>query len=194
MITALCLAAFLAASVVPQTPSRGVVVAGGGSCTTEQKNVTGADDFTWNWGGSAGFTWIAQKFQAPNTATLCAIDLRGLTKVGTPTHSVTVAIYTHNAGADTPDTAIDTSDAVSSAGVAGGNLSFTAGLSAGVTASTTYWLVGRYLTIDGSNYTTWMEINGSPGLGGNSIMASANGTAWTDQYDNGQLQFILYSN
>lgn len=163
---------------------------GGGGCSTgRNSNMVATSSSILS---DDGNLYMAQKFTASATTTICAAMLR-LSEAGTATGTMTVAIYSDNA--NQPGTLIDESDTVSATSPAGteGDVNFTSGLSASVTSATAYWVVFKHLdspTFDG-NGVRWFY---STTAGSDRSMVSANGSTWSEVSPNNPFKYQLFSN
>lgn len=162
----------------------------GGSCSTgRDSNAVATSSSILS---DDGNLYMAQKFTAGASVTICAATLR-LSEAGTATGNMTVAIYTDNA--NTPGTLIDESDTIAATtpGATEGDVQFTSGLSAAITASTAYWVVFKHLdgvTFDG-NGVRWFY---STTTGTDRSMVSSNGSTWAEVSPNNPFKYQLFSN
>jgi hypothetical protein len=94
--------------------------------------------------GSNGNEYVGTKFVASSTTTICAIEVY-IEKDNSPVGDTNACIYTHDAGEDDPDSAVDCSDSVNAntwpADGSPALFKYETGLSAAITNTTTYWVV-----------------------------------------------------
>ncbi len=136
--------------------------------------------------------WIATKFVASETATICQIEFWMQVNTGSPAQNPTARIYSHDSGNDEPDVIIGTaSDTLDLTGMGTGYQTFV-NVSASIVASTTYWLMieaeGEF---DGSHYasiTYETSINSTHG-----VMRDDDGLGtWAEVSATGQIKFRIY--
>jgi hypothetical protein len=142
----------MAARQVPQ-----VVAAGGCSAAGYSDNpaTSGNQDF----GDASHKLYIAAKFTAGATETICRVDVP-IYKFGSPTFNITAGIYSHDSMNDSPNALIGTQSGTVSATTLGtsdpGTLVQFTGLSASLTSGTVYW-VALWCSAEGddSNQVHW---------------------------------------
>jgi hypothetical protein len=115
------------------------------ACTTLVESAAVGDyDNVQDVGTDASTVWIGTKYVATSTATICKIEIYAEQDDAT-SGNVLACIYSHDAGNDSPDTAIDCSDneSIADMGAAGSPsfFPFDSGLSAAQTDTVTYWVV-----------------------------------------------------
>jgi hypothetical protein len=163
------------------------------ACTTARDAQTSASQGSDPLGNDTSNQYCAQKIVPVATYTACAVDLY-LEAIGSPTGTITVAIFSHDSGNDQPSSQIGTaSDTVDASTIGGAEevVSFS-NLSADVTASSTYWIVAWRSTTDVSNYIAWHRRNG--GASGESMMDDDNGAGtWAAISSNRRFKHQVYS-
>lgn len=120
--------------------------------------------------------YLGTKFTAAASYTLCKAKI-SVSKIGSPTMTIDVRIYTDNAGA--PGTEIGTrSGTVSASTFPGseGEVEFT-GLNVSISSGTTYWLVTHASGI-GSMTDDWLWYHDETFASG-ATQYSADGSAWS---------------
>lgn len=149
---------------------------------TSRISVTGAQfDVLWI-NRDAGTTYSASKIVPAASYTISKVGAP-LFKTGSPTFSMTCAIYTDSSGA--PGTLVGTASTAVVASTVPATLStdvdFT-GISASVTSGTSYWVV-IYKSSGTDNYSvdyvSWPFVNNSSGTT-YKTMSSTAGTSWAD--------------
>ena len=187
----LCFASLAWAGFGYQVVEGPVDVEGGATCSTSTDTYdSGTSTSVFNF-GNAGPRYFAWRHVSGSTHVQCSIDV-ALSKAGTPSGTLTAAVYS-DSGSDTPGSIIGTaSDSVgqASVGETKGTIAFT-GMSASKTSGTTYW---RVLVItsagDGSNYYVIHAANHSVG---ESIMSSTDGTTWGTVSTTRTIEFTDFS-
>lgn len=159
-------------------------VAGAGgaaaSCVTAGQTCGGGADADAN----VNWYYTSTPFTASESSTVCSVDLI-LKKVGTPTGTHKVGIYTNNAGGcsgvDCPGTLVGNwSDNYNNADLTTSYATLNrtkavGGLNAALTATTKYWLV-LYSSLGSFNAAPYPQ--GNLGCGA-TIQQSDNGSTWT---------------
>lgn len=140
-------------------------------------------------GYSASYVYTGFAFVAASSYTMCKIEL-SVIKIGTPSYTVTVSIYTDSA--DHPGTLVGTGSAavnVSTFGTSYGNITFT-GMSASITSGTRYWYVMQATSAPPNDMTNYSRI----GYGvGTQYQASADSAVtWTTYFGSYQGIFTSY--
>jgi hypothetical protein len=113
---------------------------------------------------NSGADWLAQKFTAGSSYTCTKIELP-LFMTGSISGNVYVAIYSHDAGEDDPDTlvgGVSAAVSLSTLPVSGDGtwVSFTLSSGAALTSGSTYWIVVYTDNFgDTSNYVNWERIS-----------------------------------
>jgi hypothetical protein len=131
----------------------GAAAAGGGGYVEEQSFTTAGGSTLL--GQATGYQKAAQSFTADANYTLTKATIRIFRGGGTPTWDVTLYIYSDNTGAPGTVLTNGTSDTVSITGVAndpGTEYSFVFASGVSLVSGTTYHVVARASTVDGSNY------------------------------------------
>lgn len=163
---------------------------GGGGCTTEAFAGGTSFDDAYDW---AFYTWQAQSFTTVGSFTVCKAQAylaqQGTTAAGT----LEALIYTES-GSNTPGTLVGTGSGTVDRTTIPGSQSFIefTGMSASLSAATTYWLILKASAIDanGSNRIFWqVDTTGETGL----IKSSVNGTVWDATGTNRTFTFKLFS-
>ena len=134
-------------------------VPGGGGCATARDTDTGTTNGNQTWASSSPNLYVATRFVAAATTTICRIDM-AIYKLGTPTMNLFAFIYTHDAGNDSPNVLVGSESSALSATTLGttdpGTFPSFTGLSASITASTVYWVCMRAASVgDASNNIIW---------------------------------------
>lgn len=163
--------------------------AGGGACTVQKDQVSGAESDINALAADSGTTYVGGQFTAGSSYTLCAVTLR-LRKVGTPTFTLNAKIYTNNAGS--PGTLVGTGSnnfSISSLTTSDGDASFT-GLSASLTSGTVYWIVIQS-TGSPNDFSNYGIVSGA--FGATTFRQSANGTTWSNGAGSIAIRFTSYS-
>jgi len=163
------LLALLLATPMPVQAFRIITVAhpaSGGeapSCDTVQQMEWGTPTGDADVGRVSITMFIATKFVATGTYTVCAADLM-LSAVGSPTQSLTAAIYSHDAAEDDPDAIIvKASSPVDASTISGENQTVKfENISADITDGSTNWVVLTVDSYDASNYVDWEWWSSSP--------------------------------
>jgi hypothetical protein len=169
-----------------------------GDCDVPRDLVDGTTNGSHQNGSSTSVKYVAGKFQAAESVTICALDL-ALNKVGSPTFGLKVSIYSHNAGTDYPDAKIsDDSDSVLASTLPttddGVDTAFS-NFSVALTAGTTYWIVLEADAIgDSSNHVLWYRISGTLSSGGTRTVAvDDTASSWANGSSTRLLKYHLFS-
>ncbi len=164
----------------------------GGACDTSLISETGAEIGDYEMGNISSRKYLATKFVATSTDTVCKVDLY-LRKLNSPTFDIRVSIFSHDAGDDDPGTLIGTaSDVIDSSTLTGSEAVYTfVNISASITDTVTYWIVLEAVTLgDGSNYVRWhYEASGATERVNTDDDASG---TWTNISTTVTLKYILY--
>lgn len=167
----------------------------GGACDVAQDSVTGSTVGSASLAQFGNERYMAQKFTAGNSYTLCGADFQ-LSAVGSPTGTLTATVYSHDSGNDSPNVQIGAASGTVDASTIGGSeetVSFS-GMSSSLTASTIYWAVVFKSTTNNGNHLLWHFEEG--GAGGNSIMKDGDGAGiWASDNatKSGKFQFFSSS-
>ena len=165
-------------------------VAAGGGCATSQDAELAANAYSVDQSANAK-TWMATKFTAGGSYTVCAVDLY-LSKTLTPTDDLYCYIYSHDGAEDDPDALVGTGSNVVAPGVVTGSeaaVQFT-GMSAALTSGTTYWVVFKDGFLDSSNYIT---IHGTDGAVERICQDADGAGTWGVTATGKTLKYQLYS-
>jgi hypothetical protein len=167
-----------------------------GDCDVPRDLVAGTTNGSHQNGSSTSVKYVAAKFEAAESVTICALDL-ALAKVGSPTFGMKVSIYSHNVGTDYPDTKLsDDSDSVlsSSLTTSEADTAFS-NFSVALTAGTTYWIVLEADAIgDVSNHVLWHRITGTLSSGGTRTVAvDDTASSWANGSSTRLLKYHLFS-
>lgn len=137
--------------------------------------------------------WVASKFVAEDTVTICELKVQ-IFKNGSPTGTVTACIYSHDAGNDEPQSLVGTCSDARDADDMGLNYlsgwrTF-AGLSAGITNGTTYWVLWHTSAIDSSNY---LRLGSSTSGTTERVEGSGDGTddSWSNLSSTVTIRYLL---
>lgn len=177
-------AGLLAASPVPQSPARGVVVSGGevgGGCNTLQIDNSG--EFN-DQGNFSFYTYKAVQFTTSGAITVCKAELDMYRSGSASGGTLTVKIYSNSGG--NPGALVGSGSAAvncSDVGTVFGVYETFSGLNASLAAGTTYWLVIEASETDSAVY--WVTKSGGAGRG------ATDGSTWDNTGQNGD--FKLYS-
>jgi hypothetical protein len=142
----------------------------------EEVNSTGSTDTL----GNVGWKVVACSKFVYTGATIDITRIVGyLSKVLSPTQTITASIYTHDAVNDTPDTRIDVSDGVSAStlGATETAQNFD-GLSAALTHDATYWIAFAASADDAANYVLYHRT----GTGATERIADGYGTVGSETW------------
>jgi len=167
-------------------------VAAGGSCSTARDSDAPATTGSQTWASTSPSAYIAARFTAAATATICRIDT-AIYKLGTPSMDLFAFIYTDQAG-PSPNVIVGSESSALSATTLGttdpGTLVSFTGLSASITASTVYWVCMRVSAIgDVSNNIIWS--NG--GAADSNFSMDADGAGTWNGTGNRHMKFNLFS-
>lgn len=167
----------------------------GGGCSTSQDSITAAQNSIQTFAFNDTTLFIAQKFTAGATYTLCRADVY-LGKEGSPTGNMSIHVYSHDAVNDMPETSLgestDTID-VSTLTTSEAIYTFDEGLSVSISSGTIYWLVIEADSFgDVSNRPFWYVT--SPAQSGNSVIKDGNGTGddWSGGTTARSAKFVAY--
>lgn len=162
---------------------QGCVSAGGAAatCVTAGQSCGGGTDYDSN----VNWYYEATPFTASESSTVCSISVT-IKKVGTPTGTHKVGIYTNNAlgcsGKDCPGTLVGNwSDNYNNADLTTSYQTLNrtkavGGIGASLTATTKYWVV-LYSSLGSFNAAPYPQGNANCG---NVVQQSDNGTTWTE--------------
>jgi hypothetical protein len=137
---------------------------------------TGDDNHVWLYGS----TWVAQTFTPSVAHTITSVKLK-LFRVGSP-GTVTVSIRATSGGQPTGSNLCSgtTSGDTLTTSAPGEWREITLGSGYGLSAGTTYAIVVRATSGDGSNYVWWRVDGSSPTYGGGMyLLSSDSGSSWT---------------
>lgn len=180
------------AQVIPSGPiMRTIAAGGGGSCTTVKDQVTGTTAAT----TTDGYQWIFSRFTAASSYTTCKVRMR-LMKTGTPSGNMTMKVYSHNAGANSPNAILGTSQNFVSADVPAsptpGDVTKDFLTPFSIASGTIYWVGVNQPSgggFPGTNFlTTYTGAVGS----GRLMVSESNGTTWIEADTGTGLNFTLY--
>lgn len=161
---------------------------GGGPCTTQQITNGGAQD---DWNHFDFYLYIAAPFTTGASGfTACAADAQ-LFNNASPPGTFKSEIYTNNIAS--PGSLVGTaSNTVNKSAVNGvfGNYQNFNGMSASLSALTTYWFVVQASQVDPNNSTIFY-IHANSGV--DTIKGSVDGTSWDSIGVNVKMGFKLYS-
>lgn len=163
------------------------------TCSTARDSITGTTASSSTVGNTALRTYVATRFTAAASTTICKAVLR-MDKVGSPTFNVTVSIWTHDGVDDDPETLIGVASGVvasSSFATSEADVEFT-GISAAITSSTVYWVVVQVSALgDASHHIRWYNISESAT---DLVMGDGDGVGpWVNVSSVRHAKFQLYS-
>jgi len=189
---------FIFAFVLPVNAFNPLLVCTGAvasaSCDTEKDTETGTESNTFIAFRYTTTDWVATKFTAGSTYTVCKIGMYMLRTETPASFNITACIYSDDGGvgdAADPDSLVGTcSDTVaeSTIGTSTGEIAHT-NVSADLTSGTSYWVVVYSDAVDSDNYARVSLTNtGAVEL----FKKSGDGSSWTTEKNYNTLRYKLY--